>query len=100
MARPLAPLQPRLLTPEEAALYLGYRSTAVLARVPVQPLQIAEDGKTASPRYDRCALDAWLDRKSGLVAAPAEIGGAAELTAGTELEAWRERKRARRGQAP
>lgn len=56
-----------MLTAEQAAQYLGYETTGVLANIPVQPVQMVRPGLPGSqPKYDRYALDAWLDRLSGL----------------------------------
>ena len=59
-------LNPRLLDAEQAATYLGLKSRQALARVPVRPLRIG-----ALVRWDRCALDAWLDEVAGLGASSA-----------------------------
>jgi hypothetical protein len=77
---------PRLLTASEAAAYLGYTSSEVLRAIPVAPIRLATVGVGAGPRYDKVALDRWLDRLSGLHAndephLPAEDGE-------TELEEW------------
>lgn len=54
---------PRLLTPAEAARYLG-RSARWLreasARGVIKPVEI----EGARPRYDRKALDQWIDERS------------------------------------
>lgn len=93
MRRAVAPIQPRLLTPDEAAAYLGYKSAAILAQVPVAPLRISTDGATANPRYDVKALDAWLDGLSGIM--PVAEGATAEdAAAESEFEAWRARRSA------
>jgi len=94
MKRAVAPIQPRLLTPDEAAAYLGYKSTAVLASVPVAPLRISLDGAAANPRYDVRALDAWLDGLSGIM--PVALGATAEdVAAEDEFNAWSARRAAR-----
>lgn len=95
MRRAVAAIQPRLLTPDEAAAYLGYTSTAVLASVPVTPLRISRDGVRSSPRYDVHALDAWLDALSGLMPV-ADAATAEDAAADMELEAWRARRAANR----
>ena len=61
-----APIAPKLLTAEQAAAYLGYVTTGVLANIPVKPIVMAESGPGSQPKYDRVALDAFLDRLSGL----------------------------------
>lgn len=93
MRRAVAAIQPRLLTPDEAAAYLGYTSTAVLASVPVTPIRISKDGVRASPRYDVHALDAWLDGLSGLMPV-ADAATAEDVAADLELKAWQDRRRA------
>lgn len=72
-SRPM--LTPRMLTAEQAAAYLGYATTGVLANIPVRPRQLAERGAGSQPKYDRVELDAWLDRLAGLsVASTTEAG--------------------------
>ncbi|WP_287011322.1 hypothetical protein [Brevundimonas sp.] len=93
MRRAVAPIQPRLLTPEEAAAYLGYKSAAILAQVPVTPIRISTDGQGTNPRYDVRALDAWLDGLSGLMPVghpDADPQDAAEA----EFAAWRMKRSA------
>jgi len=66
--RPALPpgMTPRLLTREQAAAYCGispaYFSETIGKEVP--PVRVRKDGKTM--RWDRVALDAWIDQKSGL----------------------------------
>lgn len=67
MNRPSVQSEPRLMTPSETAAYLGYASTNVLRTIPVRPLRLAGVGGGTAPRYDRKALDRWLDELSGLV---------------------------------
>ena len=57
---------PRLLTAEEAASYLGYKSQDILRKIPIKPIRIAIIGPESAPRYDRYQLDAWIDGMSGL----------------------------------
>lgn len=64
--RGTARISPRLLSPEEAADYLGYRSTAVLKNIPIKPVQLAIVGVGRGPRYDVAVLDRWLDQLSGI----------------------------------
>ena len=52
----------RLLTLDEAAAYLAIPKAAV-KRVPVAPVNVG-----GRMRWDRIALDAWLDREAGLAA--------------------------------
>lgn len=68
-----APIAPRLLSAEQAAAYLGYATTGLLAAIPVKPIQMTGAGPGCQPKYDRRALDAWLDGLSGL-SVPAEAG--------------------------
>lgn len=96
MRRLVAPVQPRLLTPEEAAAYLGYATPAILGKVPIDPIRITTANSVkASPRYDVRALDAWLDGLSGLMPG-VEAGTVEDAAAELELEAWRERRLAGR----
>ena len=59
--RPL-PIEPRLLTAPQAAAYIGYKSTGILRSIPVRPVTLVV--ANGSPRWDRCALDRWLDQLS------------------------------------
>ena len=77
--RGVARLSPRLLTTEEAAAYLGYRSTAVLRNIPIKPVQLAIVGVGRAPRYDIKALDAWLDQLSGTSSPSSAIRGEDDL---------------------
>lgn len=81
---------PRLLSAEQAASYLGYATTALLANIPVRPVQMAEKGPGSLPKYDRRALDAWLDKLSGLSVANA--GPEEEDVAEAAYEAWKARR--------
>jgi len=99
---PQPSIPPRLLTAGQAARYLGYKSSQVLRQIPVEPIQVSEDGRTKTRRYDRKALDAWLDRKSGLGAGRVARTGDPVLDAAVaelEFAAWKER-RAARGDGP
>lgn len=69
-------LAPRLLDAEEAAAYLGRVSTKTLAHVPVAPVRLGD-----RCLYDRRAIDAWLDRLSGLEEAQLHDDPQAELLA-------------------
>ncbi len=75
-ARVRPALTPRMLTAEQAAAYLGYATTGVLANIPVKPRRLAESGPGSQPKYDRVELDAWLDRLAGLSVAPTTEAGA------------------------
>lgn len=66
MPRPPWDIAPRLLSAEQAAAYLGYATTGVLANIPVKPRRLAERGPGSQPKYDRAELDAWLNRLAGL----------------------------------
>lgn len=68
-------ISPRLLSKIETAHYLGYRSTANLSLIPIKPIRLSEVGGGTSPRYDRHALDRWLDGLSGPAQAPTAIAG-------------------------
>ena len=96
-SRPAAPSsgsESRLLPPKAAAAYLGYKSTAILAHVPVSPVFVSLDGRRRQPRYDRRALDAYLDGLSGFRTAQASgADGALETeVAETEFAAWQARR--------
>jgi len=54
----------RLLTLDEAAAYLAIPKAAV-KRIPVHPVNVG--GRL---RWDRVALDAWLDKAAGLIVPP------------------------------
>lgn len=77
----------RLLTASEAATYLGYSSTQVLRAIPVAPLRLARSGLGAGPRYDKVALDRWLDTLSGVASPPdlSSIGNEGDAA----IEEWR-----------
>lgn len=72
--RPIA-IAPRMLTAEQAAAYLGYATTGVLANIPVKPRKLAETGPGSQPKWDKAELDAWLDRLAGLTSAASSTGG-------------------------
>lgn len=90
-----APIAPRLLSAEQAAAYLGYATTGLLANIPVKPIQMAEAGPGSLPKYDRRALDAWLDRLSGLSVPAGEGQGKAGDDADAAYANWREGRAAR-----
>lgn len=75
---------PRLLTAEQAAAYLGYATTGLLANIPIRPVQMAATGPGSLPKYDRRALDAWLDKLSGLSVASGGAGEADDAEAAYE----------------
>lgn len=80
---------PRLMTSSQAARYLGYESTAVLGAIPVKAVRLSAVGIGKSARYDRRALDQYLDGLSGIKdnAAVTSLGDEAEsLFAG-----WKQR---------
>jgi len=54
-------LIPRLLSRQAAAAYCGVSPGVFEANVPVPPVRVGHQ-----KRWDRAALDAWLDRQSGL----------------------------------
>lgn len=87
--------EPRRLTAQQAARYLGYESTGLLAGIPVKPRKLVEQGPGSQPMYDRRELDAWLDRLAGLSVPPASPGGAGETSANdadAAYAAWKGRK--------
>jgi len=91
--REVPPIAPRLLTAEQAAAYLGYATTGVLANLPVKPLVMAEKGPGSQPKYDIRALDAFLDQLSGL--RPPEAAPAAPADdADTAYGAWKAKRQA------
>lgn len=72
----------RLLTDEQAANYLSL-PLASMKRMAVG--RVVVDGRV---RWDRNAIDAWLDRESGLAAPVTETGGHA--AADRALDGWLE----------
>lgn len=93
--RETAPIAPRMLTAEQAAAYLGYATTGVLANIPVKPRRLVPQGPGSQPKYDRAELDAWLDRLAGLSVPAASQGGAGETSANdadAAYAAWKGRK--------
>lgn len=58
----MADITARVLTLEEAAAYCGMSRDAFRSQYPRGPLPLQGRGK----RYDRVALDLWLDGLSGL----------------------------------
>lgn len=93
VARPdRARILPRMLSADEAALYLGYDTTGLLANIPVRPVQMAATGPGCQPKYDRHALDAWLDTLSGLSVPGAAPPAAQEDPAEAEFATWRARR--------
>jgi len=58
-------IQPRMFTAQQAATYVGYKSTDILRRIPVSPVSLSTRGD-AAPRWDRVALDRWLDALGSL----------------------------------
>lgn len=79
----------------EAAHYLGYDSVEVLKNIPISPIRLTSAGVGRGPRYDRRALDRWLDELSGLshpTASPASDSDDAQ----SSFDAWRREREARR----
>jgi predicted DNA-binding transcriptional regulator AlpA len=74
---------PRLLDAEQAATYLGLKTRHALALIPVRPLKIG-----SLVRWDRCALDAWLDVISGLEASLRPTASATPNDAEDALRGW------------
>lgn len=88
MPRAPVTISPRLLTAEQAAAYLGYATTGVLANIPVKPRRLTERGPGSQPKYDRVELDAWLNRLAGLsVAPPGQDAAGAGSQANDDAEA-------------
>lgn len=87
--QPFYGFAPRLLTGPQAAIYLGFKSPELLRNVPVKPVQLSVVGVGRAPRWDRVALDRWLDGLSLLEPEPEPgwPGGDGELEA--ELDVWR-----------
>lgn len=86
----LVPITPRLLTAAQAATYLGYRSTEILRRLPVRPLRLSSTDVERAPRWDRNALDRWLDGLSDLGGTITNDNEPASVEA--ELNAWSARR--------
>jgi len=84
------PITPRLLTAAQTANYLGYRCTAILRSLPVRPLRISLTDAGGSPRWDRAALDRWLDEMSNLGSVLTNDHEPAGVEA--ELTEWRARR--------
>ncbi|MFT4251657.1 MAG: hypothetical protein QM608_04145 [Caulobacter sp.] len=76
---------PRLLNAKEAARYLGYETTSVLANIPVKPLVMTATGQGVSKRWDRHAIDRWLDDVGGLTSSVSATAGSA---ADDAFEKW------------
>ena len=64
MREPNPVIAPRLLSKLEAARYLGYGNTKSLAGLVTQG--VIPGPIPGTPRFDRLAIDAALDRASGL----------------------------------
>jgi hypothetical protein len=64
-------IQPRLMNLSEAAFYCGMSPTTFKAKCPVRPLLYVG---SRAPRFDRKAIDAWLDdhQQEGVATTPAE----------------------------
>ena len=82
--RPHLNLQPRMLTAQQAAEYLGYNSTDMLRRIPVEPVRLVP--VNGQPRWDRRQLDLWLDGLSGLASVAANDDADSEDD--VEISAW------------
>lgn len=77
---------PRLLTAAQAAAYVGYKSTEALKGIPVRPIVVIDD-RPAARRWDRKALDLWIDDLSGIGAAKSDD----EEDLEAEVAAWEAR---------
>lgn len=96
MTRQARRIPSRMLTAEEAAAYLGYKTTEILAHIPVKPVKMVEVGPGCAPKYDLHALDAWLDRLSGLsVPAAAEAGAGQADDPEAQFATWKASRGAR-----
>tara|TARA_R110000787_G_scaffold99052_9_gene203544 strand:+ start:385 stop:684 length:300 start_codon:yes stop_codon:yes gene_type:complete len=82
-----APIVPRLLTAAQTATYLGYRSIAILRALPIYPIRLSSCETGGAPRWDKVAVDAWLDTKSDLKPTPSN--GRDDADVEVELNAWR-----------
>lgn len=60
---PRQSIEPRLLTKEQAASYCGISSPVFGDKCPVRPVALGEGDRLK--RWDRNALDAWIDGLSG-----------------------------------
>lgn len=60
---PRRDVEPRLLTKEEAASYCGVSPPVFSDRCPVAPVALGEGARLR--RWDRAALDAWIDSLAG-----------------------------------
>lgn len=86
----LVPVTPRLLTATQTATYLGYRSTAILRSLPLRPLRLSTADVGCAPRWDRTALDRWLDELSDLGRTTTNDNEPTGVEA--ELNQWRARR--------
>ena len=82
--RPHLNLQPRMLTAQQAAEYLGYNSTDLLRHIPVKAVRLMP--VNGQPRWDRRQLDAWLDELGGAANTAANDDGHDDVDA--EFDAW------------
>lgn len=57
---------PRLMSAKQAAAYLGFKSVEVLKNVAIRPIRLSQHGLGSAPRFDRVALDAYLDSLSNI----------------------------------
>jgi hypothetical protein len=87
-------LLPRLLTVDQTARYLGFASTAALKNLPIKPIHFVEVGPGRSPKYDRVALDRWLDELSGVGVRPKPAVDLAADDPDEALMAWELRRAA------
>lgn len=82
-----APIVPRLLTAAQTATYLAYRSTAILRTLPIHPIRLSSGETGGAPRWDKVAVDAWLDTMSDLERISSNDHDDADVE--DELNAWR-----------
>ena len=89
------PIAPRRLTAAQAAKYLGYETTGVLASNPVKPRALAVSGPGSAPKYDRAELDVVLDRLAGLSVPAGRAGEGESDDAEAAYERWQAARAAR-----
>jgi len=59
------PAWPRLLTRGQAAAYCQLHPDKFESACPVKPIRLHDSASQQSRRWDRHAIDAWLDRLGG-----------------------------------
>ena len=84
--KPETSLAARLLNATDACRYLGFKSAELLKNIPVKPIHLSVVGVGRAPRWDRLALDRWLDTLSGLNGPWPEV---TEDGVDAEFDAWK-----------